>query len=100
MDARATGPRMDPAERSVRAPSGYSGAVSTDKVMETMRRLCRAERARRKAIDDLISLKVVRSRRLVADIGEALAARYYDVPLVKNANELGYDLVTRDGSDD
>jgi hypothetical protein len=62
-----------------------------------MERLCSAERARREAIDDLIRLGVVRSRRLVADLGEALAARYYGVPLADNANELGYDLVTSDG---
>lgn len=64
---------------------------------EAMERLCAAERARREAIDDLIRLGVVRSRRLVADIGEALAARYYGVPLATNANTPGYDLVTTDG---
>jgi hypothetical protein len=62
-----------------------------------MRRLCSAERARREAIDELIALGVVRSRRLVADIGEELAARYYGVELASNANTPGYDLVTRDG---
>jgi hypothetical protein len=62
-----------------------------------MERLNAAERARREAIDDLIRLGVVRSRRLVADLGEELAARYYGVPLVSNANEPGYDLVARDG---
>lgn len=62
-----------------------------------MDRLRVAERARRAAIDDLIRLGVVRSRRLVADLGEELAGRYYDVPLAANANEPGYDLVTRDG---
>lgn len=62
-----------------------------------MRRLCEAERARRQAIDELIQLGVVRSRRLVADIGEALASRFYDAPLVANANEPGYDLVAPDG---
>ena len=44
-----------------------------------------------------ITLGVVRSKRLVGDLGEALAARYYDVPLAENANERGYDLVTTDG---
>ncbi len=61
-----------------------------------MERLNAAERARREAIDDLIRLGVVRSRRLVADLGEELAARYYGVPLVDNANEPGYDLVASD----
>lgn len=55
--------------------------MSADKVVEAMRRLCSAERARREAIDDLISLDVVRSRRLVGDLGEALAARFYGVTL-------------------
>ena len=62
-----------------------------------MGRLCEAERARREAIDDLIQLGVVRSRRLVSDIGEALASRFYDAPLVTNVNEPGYDLVAPDG---
>lgn len=68
-----------------------------DAVIEAMGRLCEAERARREAIDDLIQLGVVRSRRLVADIGEALASRFYGAPLVTNANEPGYDLVAPDG---
>lgn len=62
-----------------------------------MSRLCSAERARREAIDDLIRLGVVRSRRLVGDIGEALAAHYYGVALASNANTPGYDLKTTDG---
>ena len=68
-----------------------------DAVIEAMGRLCEAERARREAIDDLIQLGVVRSRRLVADIGEALASRFYGAPLVTNANEPGYDLAAPDG---
>jgi len=71
--------------------------LSADKVVEAMRRLCSAERARREAIDDLISLDVVRSRRLVGDLGEALAARFYGVTLASNANTPGYDLQTTDG---
>ncbi|HEX7292427.1 MAG TPA: hypothetical protein VF250_15005 [Conexibacter sp.] len=69
----------------------------SDRIADAMARLCAAERDRREAIDDLIALGVVRWRRLVADIGEALAARYYGVPLAANANEPGYDLVARDG---
>lgn len=71
--------------------------VTTDKVAEAMWRLCAAERTRRQAIDDLIALGVLRSRRLVADIGEALAARYYGVALALNANTPGYDLERSDG---
>ena len=62
-----------------------------------MTRLRSAERERRKAIDDLVKLKFVRSRRFVADIGEALAGRYYGVALAPNANTPGYDLETGDG---
>ncbi len=51
-----------------------------------MRRLRAAERRRREAIDELVALGFVRSRRLVGDIGEALAARYYGVALARSAN--------------
>jgi hypothetical protein len=57
----------------------------------------RRARARREAIDDLIRLGVVRSRRLVADLGEEIAARFYGVRLADNANEPGYDLIASDG---
>ncbi len=56
-----------------------------------------AERARREAINDLIRLGVIRSRRLVADLGEALAARYYGVQLAENTSQRGYNLVASDG---
>lgn len=62
-----------------------------------MLRLRAAERARREAIEELIEIGVVRSRRLVGDLGEALAARYYRVELAANANTPGYDVVTTDG---
>ncbi len=71
--------------------------VSTDRVAEAMQRLCSAERARREVIDELIKLGVVKSRRLVADLGEALAGRYYGVALAPNANNPGYDLETTEG---
>jgi hypothetical protein len=71
--------------------------MNPDPVAKAMGRLCAAERARREAIDELIELGVVRSRRLVGDLGEALAARYYGVALAPNANTPGYDLLTRDG---
>jgi hypothetical protein len=62
-----------------------------------MHRLRAADRERREAIEALIGLGVVRSKRLVADLGEEIAARYYGVPLASNANEPGYDLVAPDG---
>jgi hypothetical protein len=68
--------------------------VNSNEVAAAMRRLCAAERARRNAIDRLIELGVVRSRRLVGDLGEAIAARYYGVSLAPNANTPGYDLRT------
>jgi hypothetical protein len=71
--------------------------MKRDEIADAMERLCQAERARRQAIEDLIRLGVVRSKRLVADLGEEIAARFYGVPLVDNANEPGYDLVARDG---
>lgn len=71
--------------------------MTTDPVADAMERLCVAERTRRAAIDDLVALRVVRSRRLVADLGEALAARYYGVELAPSANTPGYDLVSADG---
>ncbi len=71
--------------------------VERDEIAEAMGRLNAAERARREAIDELIRLGVVRSRRLVADLGEELAARHYGVPLVDSANEPGYDLIAPDG---
>jgi hypothetical protein len=70
--------------------------MTTDPVGKAMERLCAAERARREAIDDLVTLGVVRSRRLVSDLGEALAARYYDVELVPSANNPGFDLEAPD----
>jgi hypothetical protein len=68
-----------------------------DEIAMAMRRLRKAERERREAIETLIGLGVVRSKRLVADLGEEIAARFYGIPLVRNANEPGYDLVTADG---
>jgi hypothetical protein len=71
--------------------------MKQDEIAEAMERLNAAEHARREAIADLIRLGVVRSKRLVADLGEAIASRFYGVPLVDNANEPGYDLIARDG---
>jgi hypothetical protein len=71
--------------------------MTQDEITHAMGRLNAAERARRNAIEDLIRLGVVRSKRLVADLGEALASRFYGVSLVDNANEPGYDLITRSG---
>lgn len=71
--------------------------MDRDEITAAMARLTAAEQARREAIDELIRLGVVRSRRLVADLGEEIAARFYGVPLAENANEPGYDLIARDG---
>ena len=71
--------------------------MGQDEITDAMKRLNAAERARREAIEDLIRLGVVRSKRLVADLGEEIASRFYGVPLVGNANEPGYDLIARDG---
>jgi hypothetical protein len=71
--------------------------MTHDEIAEAMARLNAAERARREAVDDLIRLGVVRSRRLVADLGEEIAARFYGVPLADNANEPGYDVIAPDG---
>ena len=70
--------------------------MASDDIAKAMRQLRDAERQRREAIDALIALGVVRSKRLVADLGEEIAARFYDVPLASNANEPGYDLVTKE----
>jgi hypothetical protein len=71
--------------------------MEEDEIADAMRRLNAPERAHRRAVDDLIRLRVVRSRRLVADLGEELASRYYGVPLASNANERGFDLIASDG---
>jgi hypothetical protein len=68
-----------------------------DEIAIAMRRLREAERERREAIEALIRRGVVRSKRLVADLGGEIAARFYGVALAPNANEPGYDLVTADG---
>jgi hypothetical protein len=71
--------------------------MTSDEIAQAMRQLRDAERQRREAIDALIALGAVRSKRLVADLGEEIAVRFYDVPLASNANEPGYDLVTKEG---
>src|SRR5215217_866121 len=66
------------------------------RVAAAMRRLREAERERRAAITELRALGALRSRGLVADLGERLAAEYYGVPLAPPSTP-GYDLITRDG---
>jgi len=61
-----------------------------------MERLRAAERAQRAAIENLIGLGVVRSRVLVGDLGEQIAARYYGVELAPVFTP-GYDLVDHHG---
>ncbi len=63
---------------------------------QAMKRLRAAERARRAAIDDLIRLGAVRSRVLVGDLGERIAAEYYGVELAPTFTP-GYDLIDREG---
>jgi hypothetical protein len=67
-----------------------------DRVERALDSLRLAEAARRDAITELIALGVIRSRGVVADYGEALAARYYGVDLEPPSTP-GYDLKTRDG---
>ncbi len=58
-----------------------------------MQRLSAAAREQRAAIDELMRLGVIRSRGLVGDLGEQLAAAYYRVEL-ERASTPGYDLVS------
>jgi hypothetical protein len=53
----------------------------SERVMAAMLRLRDAARAHRAAVEEVIELGIVRSRTLVGDLGEALAARYYGVEL-------------------
>jgi hypothetical protein len=46
-------------------------------------RLDEAEQARDAAIGDLVRLGVIRSKVLVSDLGEVIAARYYGVELAR-----------------
>src|SRR4051812_22000821 len=98
---RSRGVRGYRNSRKAKATARRGGVIlrsmDYDEIAQAMQRLNAAERARREAIEDLIRLGVVRSKRVVADLGEEIAARFYGVPLADNANEPGYDLMTRDG---
>lgn len=61
-----------------------------------MTRLNAAEAAKREAIRELMEIGAIRSWGLVADLGEAIAARYYGVELAPPSTA-GFDLTTRDG---
>lgn len=61
-----------------------------------MERLRAAERQRRAAIGELVRLGAVRSRVLVGDLGEQIAAAYYGVALAPQFTP-GYDLVDCNG---
>ena len=65
-------------------------------VARAMERLRAAERERHAAIGDLVRLGVVRSRVLVGDLGEQMAAVYYGVELAPQFTP-GYDLIDRQG---
>ncbi len=65
-------------------------------VARAMKRLRAAERERHAAIGDLVRLGAVRSRVLVGDLGEQMAAAYYGVELALQFTP-GYDLIDREG---
>ena len=69
-----------------------SAAVSA--LDAAMARLRRAERERRAAIEELITLGAIRSHVVVGDLGELIAARYYGVTLLP-AFTPGHDLIDR-----
>jgi hypothetical protein len=73
-----------------------SGTRDSDRIAAAMEQLCTAERARREAIATLRGLGVLRSRGLVADLGEGIAAAFYSVALAPPSTP-GYDLETKDG---
>lgn len=76
--------------------SSRSAETGTDPVERAMQALRKAERARRRAINALIELGVVRSRTFVGDLGEQLVADYYGVDLEPPSTP-GFDLCNRDG---
>jgi hypothetical protein len=86
--------RRDP-ERKVIA---YGRLMRGDEaaIEEVMERLRASERERLAAIEELKQLGAVRSKGLVADLGERLAAAYYGVQLAPPSTP-GYDLATADG---
>lgn len=71
-------------------------AANGKAILAAMERLTRAERERRAAIGELMALGVIRSRTLVGDLGEGLAAAFYGVPLPPPSNP-GFDLTNKDG---
>jgi hypothetical protein len=74
----------------------HSDVTHADDLLGAMKRLQLAERVRRRAINDRLAPGVIRSRGMVGEQREALAAAYYGVPLAP-ASTPGYDLVTREG---
>lgn len=77
--------------------AGHARVCLVSALDAAMARLRAAERERRAAIEDLIRLGAIRSRVLVGDLGEVIAARYYGVELTP-AFTPGYDLVDRLGN--
>jgi hypothetical protein len=65
-------------------------------IERAMERLRAAERERHAAIGELVALGAVRSRVLVGDLGEQLAAGYYGVELAPQFTR-GYDLIDGEG---
>jgi len=64
-----------------------------DRALERLRTAAREHRA---AIEELLRLGHIRSRGVVGELGERIAAEYYGVDLAP-ASTPGYDVVTRDG---
>lgn len=71
--------------------------LDPDAVADAFARLHAAELARAAAIEDLVRLGFIRSKVLVGDLGELIAARYYGVELAPVFTQ-GYDLIRRDGA--
>lgn len=71
-------------------------AVMGSEIEAAFARLYAAELERASAIADLKRLGVIRSKVLVGDLGELVAANFYGVELAPVFTE-GYDLIRRDG---
>ena len=72
-------------------------APDPDAIADAFARLHAAELARAAAIEDLVALGFIRSKVLVGNLGELIAARYYGVELAPVFTE-GYDLIRPDGA--
>ncbi len=71
------------------------GGMKREDVVRAIARLTIVERARLEATETLKEIGVIRGCRLADDVGEAIAAVFYDVQLPATS---GFDLETRDGA--